>query len=260
MEHGSKRSPSVNALIAGAQKCGTTALFTFLADHRQIMVPKDGKKELHFFDDESAFKTPPASYEPYERQFPDPSGHPICLEATPIYLYWEPAASRIAIYNSAMRLMFLIRDPVERAYSQWLMEFSRGTEKCPFEDCIESELRRLAARPTAQDRVRSYLSRGFYAAQLSRFLEHFPAHQILVLRQDALLLEQRVTLDTICDFLEIDRFRSYPREQSIRPMAVREDLPRLPPSLFGPLRSLFREDLLQLQSLTGTAVDDWLKS
>lgn len=257
-ENNPDRNPLVNALIGGAQKCGTTALFTFLADHHQIVVPKQGKKELHYFDNESAFRTLPGTHDAYERRFPDPSEHQICIEATPIYLYWEPAASRIAEYNPAIRLIFLVRDPVERAYSQWRMEFSRGTEKASFEACIEFELNRISEPSAVQDRVRSYLTRGFYAAQVSRFLEYFPAHQILVLRQDALLLNHQATLDTTCDFLQIDRYRSYPKNRLVRRKTIREDLPQLPTSLAGPLRSLFREDLLQLQSLTGTAVDDWL--
>ena len=249
----------VNSIIGGTQKGGTTALFNFLSRHPQVSVPKDGLKELHFFDSEMPYcdwREP--RYRAYEEAFPPSSEAKILLEATPVYLFWEPCAERIATYNPQMRLIFVLRDPVARAYSQWEMEFSRGTEIESFERAIELELQFNANNPNVQHRVRSYIARGFYWAQVRRFQKYFDRQQILLLRSDELLSDHTRTLDVVCEFLGLDRFSTYPTPRKVLPTNKDPTLPKLSGSLAGELLANFKDDLTQLHKSCGIYVKDWI--
>lgn len=169
----------VSFLIVGAQKAGTSALFEYLREVPALQLP--AVKEAHFFDDERVDWAAP-DYAPYHALFE--GDERLWGEATPIYCYWPEAAGRIRAYNPAMRLILLLRDPVERAWSHWKMEYARGAEAEPFAWCIrEGRARMNQAQPhPGFDRVWSYVERGFYGAQLAHLLTLFPGEQILALQ------------------------------------------------------------------------------
>lgn len=174
--------PLVSFLIAGVQKGGTTALFEYLAAQGGVRLPR--AKEVHFFDDETEDWRYP-DYVRYHALFGDGKGP--AGEATPIYSYWPNSLERIVAYNPAMRLVILLRDPVERAWSHWRMEYARGAEREPFAWCIREGRRRLFdARPWGHHREFSYVERGFYGEQAERLLALFPKEQVLFLRSEDL--------------------------------------------------------------------------
>jgi hypothetical protein len=188
----------VNFVVIGAQKAGTTALYDYLADDPAIGL--SDVKEVHFFDDESQDWAAP-DYGAYHAHFPA-DGPAIRGEATPIYIYWPNALERIAAYNPAMRLILLLRDPVERAWSNWRMETSRGVETNPFGWCIRRGRQRLfQAEPWGHHREFSYVERGFYAAQITRLFEVFPREQVLILRAEDLRADPNPVLGRISAFL-----------------------------------------------------------
>ena len=113
--------PRVDFAIAGVQKAGTTALFDYLSDEPELSLSH--VKETHFFDDDERDWARP-DYAPYHALFDAPDGR-LRGEATPIYLYWPKVLERICAYNPAMKLIVVLRDPVERAWSHWRMEFAR---------------------------------------------------------------------------------------------------------------------------------------
>src|SRR5471030_341406 len=104
--------PLVQAIIAGVQKGGTTSLFRYLESHPQLQPPQ--KKELHFFDDESIDWNRP-NYQILHGAFGFADQKRKAFEATPVYLFWPPSLQRIQSYNPEVKLIFLFRDPVERA-------------------------------------------------------------------------------------------------------------------------------------------------
>lgn len=176
-------NPLVNFVIAGVQKGGTTALFDYLADYPDIALPE--VKEQHFFDDEDRDWVRP-DYGAYHARFPDPADRP-CGEATPIYAYWPNSLERIAAYNPAMKLIMVLRDPVQRAWSHWRMEYARGVETQPFAWCIREGRQRLFdGVPWGHHREVSYVERGFYGEQMERLYGLFQREQVLVLTSDAL--------------------------------------------------------------------------
>jgi hypothetical protein len=239
-------SPRVNFLVAGVQKGGTTALHLYLAEDPAFAMCR--VKEAHFFDDERQDWRAP-DYAAYEALFPRRPDGP-CGEATPIYLYWRPALERIAAYNPAMRLVLLLRDPVQRAWSHWRMEVARGAETRPFAWCIREGRARVAAAPEGQHRVFSYVERGFYAAQLERLLELFPPRQVLVLRSDALKADPGAALNRVRRFLDLPEGRA----PSHRLAHVG---PAMPPGLelraedADELRALYAPDDARLAALAG---------
>ncbi|HEY9217008.1 MAG TPA: sulfotransferase domain-containing protein, partial [Phenylobacterium sp.] len=179
-------APLANFIVAGVQKGGTTALHDYLTEHPHVTLAN--VKEVHFFDDESQDWAAP-DYGAFHAHFPT-ERRAACGEITPIYIYWPNSLERIAAYNPAMKIVVLLRDPVERAFSQWRMEASRGAETHAFSWCIRQGRARLFdAEPWGHHREFSYVERGFYGEQIERLFSVFPREQTLILRSDALELQ-----------------------------------------------------------------------
>jgi hypothetical protein len=188
----------VSFIIAGVQKGGTTALFDYLGEEPGLSLST--AKEIHFFDDEGQDWVAP-DYSAYHANFAADDGRPRG-EATPIYLYWPNSLERIAAYNPAMKLIVMLRDPVERAWSHWKMEFARGAETQPFAWCIREGRQRLFdAESWGVHREFSYVERGFYAEQLARTFDLFPRDQVLVERAEDLRAAPGPVLERVRAFL-----------------------------------------------------------
>lgn len=240
--------PRIDFIIAGAQKAGTTALFDYLGDHPHIGL--SDLKEVHFFDDEGQDWSAP-DYSAYHRHFDLADETRVWGEATPIYLYWKESLARIRTYNPAIRLIILLRDPVERAFSHWKMEFARGAETHPFDWCIRAGRQRLfGAEPWGFHREFSYVERGFYGAQIEQLLSLFPADQFLVLQAE--------TLKAVPDqaLAEISRFLDVPPPPPVRPRRVHVGQAMAYPSTvteadLALLRRIYAPDMARLKRLTG---------
>lgn len=237
-------APLVNFLVAGVQKGGTTALFDYLSDYGDIALPSE--KELHFFDDESQDWSHP-DYDGYHARFPEVGGRP-AGEATPIYAYWPRSLERICAYNPAMRLILVLRDPVERAWSHWRMETARGAETQPFGWCVrEGRQRCFDAEPWGHHREFSYVERGFYGEQLERIFEIFPRRQVLLLTSDGLRADPGAALGQVRTFLGLPPAPApAPRRSHVGPDAGAPD-----PADVAFLRHIYAADAERLAALTG---------
>lgn len=235
----------VNFIVAGVQKAGTTALYDHLADDPAICLSR--VKEVHFFDDEQVDWAAP-DYGPYHAQFDD-AGPAIRGEATPIYLYWPHALERIAAYNPQMRLIVMLRDPVERAWSHWRMETSRGVETHPFGWCIRQGRTRLfEADPWGVHREFSYVERGFYGEQMERLFSIFPRDQVLVVLADDLRRDPNRVLSQVADFLGAPPPpATEPREIHVGQLSNSQ----LDPTDVAYLREIYAEDMARLSTLAG---------
>ena len=245
-------SAKVSFLVAGVQKGGTTALFDYLNEHPNLRLP--AIKEAHFFDDETGVDWSSPDYGAYHALFSaEEGGGPKLLgEATPIYIYWPRSLERIVDYNPAMRMILIFRDPIERAWSHWKMEYARGAETRPFAWCIREGRVRVAedADTPGYHRVHSYVERGLYGAQVERLLTLFPREQVLFLRSDELRTDPARILCNVCDFLHAPRFvQITPKESHLSkdidygPAISAEDRRHL--------RSLFAQDQLLFSNMTG---------
>lgn len=199
------RDRLVDFIICGVQKGGTTALFEYLEREPDLSMSR--VKEVHFFDDESQDWTRP-DYAAYHANF-DATKDGLWGEATPIYSYWPNSLERIRVYNPAIKLILILRDPVQRAWSHWRMEYARGAETHPFAWCIREGRQRLfdgpadPMRPWGHHREFSYVERGFYGEQVERLYRLFPREQVLVLTAESLRADPAQTLARIRTHLDL---------------------------------------------------------
>jgi len=201
-------SPRVGFVIGGVQKGGTSALANFIAQHPRIAMPK--AKEAHVFDDpgfDDGWGTAEIDRR-YREHFDDRDDRAGLLhgDATPIYCFHPRLVVRIARYNPAMRWILILRHPVDRAVSQWRMETGRGHDTWPLWRAALFEHRRVAGHeddfsPDSPLRRHAYLARGDYARQLDVLYAHFPASQVLLLRNQNLAAAPERTLAQAWEFL-----------------------------------------------------------
>jgi len=193
-------------IIIGAQKCGTSTLFKHLRKHQDIKLPK--KKELHFFDENFSM-----GLEWYLRFFNKKDvPAPVCTgEASPYYFFHPLAPVRIFNTIPGIKLILLLRDPVNRAYSQYHHMKRKGRISLSFEHCLRLEQDILAGRREAfykeenhsdlMYRRFSFLSRSRYAEQLSEWFKYFPQEQMLIIRSEDYFLNGGQTFQEVFRFL-----------------------------------------------------------
>lgn len=232
--------------IAGAQKCGTTTLDAWLREHARVAMGR--VKESHFFDREAGIDWHNPDYTPLHAAY-EADGR-LRGDATPITLFWPTAQKRMFDYNPDMKLIVLLRDPVERAFSQWRMSRRNGWEALSFSEAIrEGRQRLIEDGPTSMAARRfSYVERGFYARQLRGLADLFGWERILVLEQAALATEADLLLRRVTDFLGIAPM-SAPRGQSLN--AAPDDGETLAAADRAWLKDIYRADLDDLAGLTG---------
>jgi hypothetical protein len=137
-------------------------------------------------------------------------------EASPYYLFHPLVPDRVAEHLPQVKLIALLRDPVQRAYSHYQHELARGFETLPFEEAIEAEPARLAgeaerlagdlAYRSFEHQHHSYLARGCYAEQLDRWRARFDGDQLLVLSSERFFAEPEPTFARVLEFLELPAF------------------------------------------------------
>jgi len=237
----------VDFIVIGVQKGGTTALFDYLSDEPGVSLSR--VKETHFFDDETVDWSAP-DYGRYHAHFDVERGG-LRGEATPIYIYWPNSLERIRAYNPDVRLILILRNPIERAWSHWRMEYARGAETRPFSWCIrEGRVRLLDSEPWGYHREFSYVERGFYGEQVERLLGLFSRDQVLLLTSDALRDSPNAALARVNAFLGL----SAPFAVDAREVHVGRDMDygsSLSAADIAFLRAIYTRDMKRLEDLTG---------
>lgn len=198
-------------LIIGAARAGTTSLHAQIEAHPDVLPSR--RQEVHFFDSPRFANGPD-----YYRLF-FPTGarmrwegmrsgrRPRTGESTPYALFHPHAAERVHAVLPDARLIVLLRDPVERAHSDWAMRRRRGSEPLAFEEAIaeeqrilDAELARLATDPDYDSprlRQYAYLARGIYADQLPRWFEQFSREQFLIIESEGYRRDVPGTLERV---------------------------------------------------------------
>ena len=200
-------------IIIGAQKCGTSTMFHHLAEHPDVFLPK--RKELHFFDENYAL-----GMEYYlrffnRRRMPD---SPFCTgEASPFYFFHPKAASRIKSNLPEIKLILLLRNPVNRAYSQYHHMKRKGRLSLSFEHAIHLEPEILKNRKDAfvlddqhSDLIYrrfSFLARSRYVEQLPVWYQYFNRDQLLILRSEDYFHDPASVFQQTYRFLGLPDFR-----------------------------------------------------
>jgi hypothetical protein len=233
----STRRPLPDFLLIGAQRSGTTTLYDLVCQHPQVRPARS--KELHYFD---LHHERGLSW--YRSNFPllPRSGVRTWVtgDSSPFYLFHPLVPDRAAAEVPRARLLAILRNPVERAYSHYQHERAKGREPLAFADALDAEAGRtssgwrravLGLPPTDRTlRSFSYVARGRYADQLRRWLAHYQDEQLLVLRSEDLWADQRAVMAGVFAFLGLDPFDGLVErqlnERAYPPMdpAVRERL------------------------------------
>ncbi len=201
-------------LIIGGMRCGTTSLYAYLCEHPQVL--RAAKKEIHFYD---------RKFERglgwYRSRFPlittklwrsiRRRRRAVTGEASPYYLYHPQIAARIAATLPDVKLIALLRDPAERAYSHYHLTVAGRGEKLSFQDAIQKQDKRLLARRERAEgadpyrsrayRLYSYVDRGIYVDQLKAYERFFSRDQLLVVKSEDLFEKTQETYDEVLQFL-----------------------------------------------------------
>jgi hypothetical protein len=198
--------------IAGAPKAGTTALHSALARHPALFMSP--VKEPKFFLTDGP---PPAEGGPgdaktyrehiwrrsdYEALFSQAPAGALKGESTPFYLYDQQSQVRIKALIPDARLIVVLRDPVERAHSNWTHLWSAGLD--PVGDFVAACDRETARAQAGWAEFWRYLDLGRYGEQLEHLYSLFPREQVLLMRYRSMIVEPQRTLDQVCSFLGIE--------------------------------------------------------
>ena len=237
-------------VLAGAQKSGTTALHYFLSRHPDICM--GDHQEIHFFDNDAMFIAEP-NYEELHKHYPPVAPLTITGDCTPSYMYHELAMQRIRNYNPKIKLIVLLRNPVERAFAHWNMQRHRGREPLDFFDAVREEQTRTAGAPPLEARRFAYLERGFYGRQLERVFKLFPRDQVKAVKFDDFKTKRRDTLAGILSFLG-RKPRRYARNKDRNVVPYRRAM-NWEERVF--LYNLFAEDIAKVERLLGWDCTDW---
>ena len=229
----------VSVMIAGTMKGGTTALFHFIAQHPEICTSV--RKEVHFFDRPSFFHGKP-NYRRYHAWFDPQPSHKILFEATARYMFLPEYMEHIREYNPAMRIIIILRNPIDRAYSHWQMNTRKGRERLSFSEVLNR----------SRGKATEYTDRGYYVGQLEHMWQLFPREQTLILRNEELLYQRDATLKRVFEFAGVSPF-------------TRDDIRRRP-KVYEPmsasdrayLTELFEPEIRSLERLLGWDCSDWL--
>jgi len=293
-------------LVIGAAKSGTSALYNQLAAHPQVFMSP--VKEPNFFalrhrgadfqgpsDADTINRRSVADPEEYRKLFSRAADERASGEASTLYLYSPAAAAEIRRFNPAMKLIALLRNPVERAFSSYRHLVRDGRETESFAGGLDAEEDRIAA---GWSHIWHYTRAGFYAQQLERFREAFPDDQLAVFTYDSFSAQPETVLREIFAFLGVDpevlpdtsrrynvsgrpRFgllhrlviQQNPLKSMLRPFIPRAlrkrvvtatqswnvvaDAPQIEPAVRDRLNALFADEIDRLESDLGLDLAAW---
>ena len=274
-----------NLIVIGAAKCGTTSLYHYLGAHPEISMP--AMKELKFFVREHNWER---GLDWYASWFADVSA-PVRGDVSPQYTNYprfRGVPERMHSVVPDAKLIYLVRDPVERLISYYVERYARGLERRELADAITLSPTDPYTGPSSR-----------YCTQLEQYLPYYPLDQILVLTQEDLLRRRRATLREIFRFLGVDdsfdapqfdrlnnlsnskryvqrrprwlssdphpapigrlpwNLRARAKRIAYLPFTRPVERPTLAPDLRRALTEHFAPDAERLRALTGKPLDDW---
>jgi hypothetical protein len=208
--------------VVGAQKAGTSTLHNWLSQNPEISLPK--RKETHFFRDEEKFNR---GLKWYLRQFRNKQDGRLFGEVNPEYLFFEESLKRIGDCFPAPKIVIVVREPLSRAYSHYLMSVRRGHEALSFKEALLHEKERLQNGGRFSMIHHSYISRGLYGAQIARMRAILPESKVHSLFFEDLFSSQEQAVAQVallCEFLGVE---APTRSPSINRKANQASEPRL---------------------------------
>jgi hypothetical protein len=226
-------------LIIGAQKAGTVALVNYLRKHPLLSSPR---KEVNYFNTNN-YKL---GLDWYSKQFNPSLKKTFYFEKTPEYIYYPEAPERIKKFNPDIKMIAILREPVERAFSGWnhykkyffnepnyskellikrlllsesidqhkpMVDFLNRRKYPEFEEIVEEEMDLINNNIFQYNP--SFVRRGIYSEQIGRYYRYFDKSQLLILDSNELIQNPNKTMNQVYNFLEVTDYVSYSDSYSI---------------------------------------------
>lgn len=254
--HGARSLPDF--LIIGAQKSATTSLLSYIGRHSQVHL--GAKKTAHFFDlnfhkGVNWYADHFPRFRPWHASIFSSDGLGVrdwlTGESCPSYMFLPDVPGRVRTFLPDVKLIAILRNPVDRLISQYQHERRKSRAEESFEDFIAPSL--AAAWPPSGDieylRQRCAVPRGFYVDQLLHWQKFFPAQSLLILSFEELISNGTATLNRVFDFLGLEA-------QAVDTSIVLNrgagtGLPAIAPALRAQLENLYRQKNEGLEEITG---------
>ena len=260
-----------NLLIVGAQKSGTTSLATYIGEHPDVMMPRH---PVYFFN-----RYFDRGLEWYSTHFESASSVAIIGEGTPEYMYHPEIAARIADSLPNVRLIAILRDPIDRAYSHYWHNQTRGHEALSFSDAVAAEPSRLKESDPATRARFAYVDRGRYVGQLENLCRYVPRERVKVLIFEEMRADPVTVTREAFEFLGIDHTfvpknigQVRNRFVSFRSQRLRRSIRRLPGiarivarrlnvrhESYPPMEASVRADLVRTFAPGIESLEKWLR-
>lgn len=239
-------------IIPGAAKSATSSLHDYLGAHPDIYMSRP--KEPHFFVKPERYSRGLGAY---AELFSPAGGAAVCGESSTTYLLFSHlAAPRIAAALPEVRLVVVLRNPLDRIESSYRWLWSLGLERRPLREAVLSDWRDWPRpdRAIGGYKFSYYCAESRYAVRLLPFFEHLSPEQILVLTTEALSARPLETLNRIGTFVGVSSFTEAPTQRS---NLTGGDGPRMTLADRGWLAGLLAEDIASLPDLTGRDFTEW---
>lgn len=191
--------------VVGTAKAGTTSLFKYFLEHPQVFVPPN--KETYFFSEFFYEDAKIKTLKEYQDIFNSaPTGN-ICVEISTSYLYSQNAANEIKEYNPDSKIIIILRNPVDRSFSNYMYKLKTGKEDClRFEDAISKEKERI---DNGLPYGFHYTGMGFYFNQVKRYIDTFGNENVLILLFEELKTDPALFYQRISDFMGIKNLNCF---------------------------------------------------
>ncbi len=240
----------------GAARSGTTTLHDYLERHPQAFVPRH--KEVHYFSFAfPSFKHPQAlTEERYRAIFAATGRAPARGEISPSYLWFLDTAKRIHEFDPKLKLIAMLRNPVERFISDYSYGVEHGEIEPPIEEFVDAGIEGLEQDGVAAQSFHptSCLWKGLYGTLLQPYLQAFPRDQLLIILLDDLVNRPVEVQEALCRFLEIE---TIPSPFRMRNASHRESA--IPLEVYERLHAFYQSDIDITSRLIGRDLGAWLR-
>lgn len=202
---------SIDLIVGGTSKAGTTALYDMLKQNLAFFLPE--RKELHYFSrpflekcatgpgDAAVLALIPATRASYLGHYRAKKPGQIAVDVSPSYLYFHESAELIARDCPDARVLFLLRRPEEKVFSQYIHLMGEGRETLSFEEALEQEEERAAA---GYSDMWLYARSGFYANSVAHFQQTLGKDRVKVVLYDDFRARPDAVLAELCRFVDLD--------------------------------------------------------
>ena len=285
----------VGLFIVGAPKAGTTSLYHYLSEHPEVFMSRE--KETDFFSNEelkelsSYYKSKSvASLDAYKLQFEGATDAKILGEGSVSYLYYPKVPVKIKEYNPSSKIIIMLRHPVDRAYSHYLMDYRMGLIDVSFEEVMNGK--GIEANKVFYQQC---IELGFYYAQVKRYLDVFGTSNVHLIEYESFKSNTSEEMQKVFEFIDIDlifspninkvhnRFlmpsNNYLKKlyaqvwlrkvlvfilpnnvvEKVKGVFFKQSKPKLSSVLRNQLLEIYAEDISQLEKMLNLDLSEWRK-